>query len=321
MPTDGLRREAWDRLHELLRLADHGLGRMTPDQLEELGRLYQVAAADLAFLRTHQPDSVWVERLNSLLVRAYGQIYGERTASPARAWRFVSRAVPELLRAQCPFIALATGIYLAGFVAGFLAVFTGHAAALSPFLPSGLLAAGRHLHHTGGLHLPLVESPAMSSFIMTHNIEVSLAAFATGIALGLPTAYFMALNGLLLGALAAASESHGASLLFWSLILPHGVFELPATWIAGGAGFLLAAALIAPGDLSRREALALRGRQALGLLVAVLLLLVVAGLIEGFVTPSPLPPTVKLAVAVVGAALLVAYLFWPRRPFDEEVLP
>jgi uncharacterized membrane protein SpoIIM required for sporulation len=131
--------------------------------------------------------------------------------------------------------------------------------------------------------------------------------------LGVGTLYLMVFNGLMLGAIAGLCHTHGLDIPFWSFALPHGVIELSAIFIAGGAGFLLATALLAPGDLPRKQALMKRARQAGRLILGCVPLLVAAGIVEGFFSPSLVPAGVKFALAGVLLTLLLAYLLLPSK--------
>jgi uncharacterized membrane protein SpoIIM required for sporulation len=154
----------------------------------------------------------------------------------------------------------------------------------------------------------------MSSFLMTHNIGIGLLAFAGGVFVGVPTLWAMVMNGAMLGILGQAMSTRETGLVFWSLILPHGVIELTAIVVMGAAGFVIAGALLAPGARSRRDALVERGRLAVLLALGGGAMLVVAGVIEGCITPPAfIPPWAKLAFAALTAAAEVAYFgFWGR---------
>jgi uncharacterized membrane protein SpoIIM required for sporulation len=168
----------------------------------------------------------------------------------------------------------------------------------------------------GGTALPVGANAVLSSFIMTNNIKVSFGAFALGGTAGIGTAGLLFYNGIMLGELGAIFHRHGLALQFWAMIVPHGVIELTAIVIAGAAGFLVARALLAPGDRGRRAALAHYGREAVQLVAGCAALLVVAGLIEGFVTPQPwIPENGKLAVGAFTAVFLFALLI-----VNEEIL-
>ncbi len=143
--------------------------------------------------------------------------------------------------------------------------------------------------------------------IMVNNIKVGILSFALGFTWGLGTIFVLFNNGLMMGVLGAIFAAKGFALEFWSHILPHGVLELLAIFICGGAGLVMAKAVVKPGDYSRRDALLVQGRIALKLVLGTIPLFVVAALIEGFITPSLMPNSGKLTVA---AGSLVAFLFY-----------
>jgi uncharacterized membrane protein SpoIIM required for sporulation len=159
----------------------------------------------------------------------------------------------------------------------------------------------------------LLSSPGVSTMIMVNNIKVSIKAAAYGVSMGIGTALLLIVNGILIGGLSGMATEYKVDLLFWAVILPHGIIELTAICIAGGAGFKLAGALFAPGDLPRRDALRLAGSEAIQLVVGVALLLVIAGVIEGFITPLPLPPLLKIGFALITGVVLMLYLGTRRK--------
>jgi len=158
----------------------------------------------------------------------------------------------------------------------------------------------------------LAVKPLASSLIMTNNISVSFLAFALGMTFGLGTLYLMVFNGLMVGTLAGLCYSHDLGVPFWSFVLPHGVIELTAIFIAGGAGFLLGGALLFPGDLPRKDALLTRARQAGRLILGCVPLLVIAGIVEAFFSPIHVHAGFKFGMAGILLALLLCYLLLPR---------
>ena len=157
--------------------------------------------------------------------------------------------------------------------------------------------------------------PVASSAIMTNNLGVSFMTFASGITGGVGTVYMMIFNGLLIGVIGTACFFSGMSLQLWSFVAPHGVLELPAIFIAGGAGLRLAHGLLFPGFLPRRESVARAGTEAVKLLLGTIPMLFVAGIIEAFVSPTGLAVPLKFGMAASLFTLLLAYLFWkPTAP-------
>ncbi len=155
--------------------------------------------------------------------------------------------------------------------------------------------------------------PVASSAIMTNNMSVGFTTFALGITGGLGTIYMMAFNGLLIGVIGMACWLSGMSLQLWSFVAPHGVLELPAIFIAGGAGLRIAQGLLFPGTLPRRESLSRAGSEAVQLLLGTVPILIIAGLIEAFVSPTGLPIPLKFSLAAALFVLLNAYLFFGGR--------
>ena len=307
------RRPRWERLEKLLQSLERGKGRnLQPSDLPDVGRLYREATADLARLQTFQheaalPDDL-LDYLNHLVARAHGQIYRSPAPGLAQLRRFLRSTFPQTFRATLPWTISALAIFLLGFIYGLVA-----GTVDDTFIP---LVAPPHLIQQveGGkvwFDSILAVRPLASSTIMTNNISVTFLAFALGIIFGLGTVYIMAFNGLLLGTLAALCHLHGLSVDFWSFVLPHGVIELSAIFIAGGGGLLLGSALIVPGDLSRKEALIQRGRKSVQLILGCIPLLVVAGVVEGFFSPAHLPPWIKFLTAGLLFVLLLCYLMFP----------
>jgi uncharacterized membrane protein SpoIIM required for sporulation len=144
-------------------------------------------------------------------------------------------------------------------------------------------------------------------------MSVGFTTFALGITGGLGTIYMMAFNGLLIGVIGMACWLAGMSLQLWSFVAPHGVLELPAIFIAGGAGLRIAQGLLFPGTLPRRESLSRAGSEAVQLLLGTVPILIIAGLIEAFVSPTGLPVALKFSMAAALFVLLNAYLFFGGR--------
>jgi uncharacterized membrane protein SpoIIM required for sporulation len=307
------RRPRWERLEKLLHSLERGKGRnLQPSDLPDVGRLYREATADLARLQAFQqeaalPDEL-LDYLNHLVARAHGQIYRSPTPGWTQLWRFLRSTFPQTFRATAPWTLSALAIFLLAFTYGLIAGLVD-----DTFIP---LVAPPHLIQQveGGkvwFDSILAVRPLASSAIMRNNISVTFLAFALGITFGLGTVYIMAFNGLLLGTLAALCHLHGLSVDFWSFVLPHGVIELSAIFIAGGGGLLLGSGLIVPGDLSRKEALIQRGRKSVQLILGCIPLLIVAGVVEGFFSPAHLPPWIKFLTAGLLFVLLLCYLMFP----------
>ena len=328
-----LRREAWTRLEDLVDKAQkQRLAALSDAEIHELGTLYRRTSADLARAQTRysstQAGQELVRSLNGLVLRAHAQIYQAPPSqeSPLKSgWAWLLWGFPAAFRRHWKPILLAAILMYGPALAAYVAVWS-NPSNTRLFVPDEVVAkveerAKKKLTTGWGANTSykgLVESPAISSEIMVNNIRVSMMAVAFGVTAGLGTAWVLVQNGLMVGGLSGAATNANVDFLFWSVILPHGVIELSAICIAGGAGFVIARALYAPGELPRRDALRLAGAQAAQLLVGVALMLVIAGLIEGFITPTELSPTFKMAFAALTGVFLALYLMMRPQWFNSS---
>ncbi|MBW2302445.1 MAG: stage II sporulation protein M [Deltaproteobacteria bacterium] len=304
------RRPRWERLERLVRCFEKGeFSRREAGEILGLGGLYRDAAADLARLQASREEGMPPDELetflNQLVARAYGQIYRSSPPRWEKLREYLVRGLPEVFRETASWTLFAMGIFLLGFFHAFFAALSDPS-----FVP--LIVPANLIRQVEGGNVwfdhILAVKPAASSMIMTNNISVSFLAFALGMTMGLGTLYLMAFNGLLVGALAGLCHLNGLDLPFWSFVLPHGVIELTAVFMAGGAGFYMGTALFVPGDLPRKEALVSRARKAVRLVLGCVPLLVVAGIIEGFFSPAHVPASLKFALAAFLLLLLLCYL-------------
>jgi len=273
--------------------------------VRELALLYRQTAADLSSAREDPHSAALARYLNELLGRAHNLVYaGAARSRPAGMIGFLLRGFPRIFRETLPYTMAAFALFMAGAAAGLLI------ASVDPgferFILNGHMmdTIERREMWTHGI---VAVKPYASSAIMTNNIAVSLAACATGMLAGLGPIYIMLFNGLLIGVVGSATYRAGMAVELWSFVTPHGVLELPAIFIAGGAGLLLASGMLFPGTLPRRDAIAEAGARAIRLLLGVIPILVVAGIVEGFVSPTATPVIAKFAF---GAGLFVLFAFY-----------
>lgn len=269
--------------------------------------MYRQTAADLSTTR-EDPGSVPLARyLNQLLGRAHNLIYAGERARPRGILHFYATTFPHIFRRTFPYTFAAFALFLLGAAAGLLLVLADPG--FERFILGGPMmdTIDRRQMWTHGI---VAVKPLASSAIMTNNLAVALMACAAGMLAGLGTIYMMAFNGLLMAVVGAACHRTGMSVSLWSFVAPHGVLELPAIFIAGGAGLVLARAVVMPGTLPRLESIAEAGREAIGLFLGVLPLLVIAGVIEGFVSPTSVDPWMKF---LIGGALFVLLVFYVTR--------
>jgi uncharacterized membrane protein SpoIIM required for sporulation len=230
------RKDYWARLEVLLAQGGRGVSRLTHDELRELALLYRQTAADLSTARERRADAQLAAYLNQLLGRAHNVIYSGRPPRASGLGQFYTATFPQVFRATWRYTLAATILFLVGGVGG------ASIALADPGFERFLL--GGHMMDTierreMWTHGILTVKPLASSAILTNNLSVAFAAFAMGITAGLGTAWMMLLNGVMIGVVGAACFRAGMSLSLWSFVAPHGALELPAIFLAGGAGLLL----------------------------------------------------------------------------------
>lgn len=309
------KRAGWERLSLIVeRVKSGGLTRLSADELPALGSLYRRAAADLSYARAQGANPSLVLYLNELVGNAHGVLYSEDAGSGwERAGRFLTSGLPGVLRRRMAYVLVAVAL---GVLGAWMAYALVHhdPRQLDMFLPAQFRDSFEGWKEGFADHgdISAGEGLNFSSQLMTNNTQVGIVSFATGITLIGPV-YFMFYNGCVMGALIAVVQPTGHLASMWAGILPHGVCELSAIFICGGAGLVLGSALIAPGRYARRDALLVAGRDAVKMMVGTVPLFIIAGLIEGNISHASLPHWVKFTLAAAQFAALVAYIYAPRR--------
>jgi uncharacterized membrane protein SpoIIM required for sporulation len=311
-----------ERSATLSRLLDRvdrgGLGALSLSEVKDLCRLYRQVTIDLSQARTSGAEPEVVRYLNHLAARAHGRIYAAKRLDLRRLFEFLGGGFPRLVRRRGRPILAAVGLLAATALASYLAVVVNPELAYSLFDENMVQYENLRLEkqegeYKGNFTFSLSESPFVAVAIIGNNVRVAILSFAVGALACVPGVLLMAYNGRMLGTISGIVGNHGYLFGFYSLILTHGVLELTAICIATGAGFVLGWAVIAPGTLPRRDALKNAAPDAFGLLGGSVMLLVIAGLIEGHITPHA-PVSVRLCVAALSALFLVVYFgFCGRR--------
>ncbi|HEX5703626.1 MAG TPA: stage II sporulation protein M [Pyrinomonadaceae bacterium] len=321
MPLDRFinqRKNAWQRLEQLLELLDRmTMRRLHREEVRELGRIYRRTASDLAIARAESRDPRLINYLNSLVIRAHGRIYRANAQGGRRLGTFFARDFPRTFRRTWRYTATAFGVFLLFSAVAFFG--TRYDPNFSEF--AGITASwkARNTDQKRRWWERInLENQVESAGILTNNIRVTFYAFALGAMLGLGTLYIMALNGALFGSILALTYQAGYGNDLVTFVVGHGVIELTCIFIAGGAGLLIGTALVMPRDLTRADALKSRGLEAVRLIVGCIPLLVIAGIIEGFISPAPINPLIKFTVAGVTGIALYSYLFLAGRENDGE---
>jgi uncharacterized membrane protein SpoIIM required for sporulation len=297
--------------------ARRGVRRLGAAEIAELGRTYRATTSDLAYARGSEYDASLIEYLNRLVARSHAYVYGSVAESGgARLRHFFVRDFPTEFRRSFAYFAICTAITIACSIVAYVVIRT-HPADAYALVPKEIIPSEiRKSLHDSNFGFDRSFAPAMSAAIITNNVKVAVIAFAGSITLGAATVYIIASNGLMLGGVAALFTNAGFGYDFWATVAPHGVIELTAIQIAGGAGLLIAAGLLFPGRLRRRDAIAVNARRAGTLILGVASMLIVAGTIEGFISPQRWAPEVRIAIGTLTAVALVFYFGFAGREAD-----
>ncbi|HEV7860078.1 MAG TPA: stage II sporulation protein M [Pyrinomonadaceae bacterium] len=315
MPTDRFireRKDAWQRLEELLRLVDHSsLRRLHREEVRELGRIYRRTASDLAIARAESRDPRLVNYLNSLVIRAHGRIYHADSQGWRRVLDFFLRDFPRAFRRNWHYTAIIFAVFLIFGLIGFVGTWVDpDFSELAYVDPLWRYTINAHIHWWENLN---EANQIGASGIFTHNIRVTFNAFALGATLGIGTLISILRFGAQTGAVLALTYRAGFGNDLVTFMAGHGVIELTCVFIGGGAGLMIGSAILMPGDLSRADALKTRGLDAVRLMVGCVPLLVIAGIIEGFISPAIIHPAIKFSIAALTGLTLYSYLLLAGR--------
>lgn len=297
----------WRRLEELTDRSQGNAEALSEPELYEFGRLYQMATSDLALAQRDFPSQRVTRYLNQLVGRGHAVLYREEPLRRQQLQEFYQRTFPRLYRRLLPYTLASTALFVLPALTAFLLVWN-RPDAIYTLLGSGIERLVETVEE-GELWTDIAPSvrSAASTAILTNNIGVMFYAFAGALTGGILTLYVMILNGLSIGAVFGLLQAHGLSGGLAEFVVAHGFIELSVIFLAGGCGFYVADGLLRPGLHSRGAALRQRAREALQLILGSVPLLVLAGLIEGFISPSGLPWPVKLAVGLATGIALHRY--------------
>jgi len=309
------RRPHWDRLAALLAHSDAtGLNQLSRNELQELALLYRQVAADLSVLRQDATSRALALHVNQLLARAHHIIYSGRKTNLLTLFRFLRDEYPLIFQRNINYILASVAVSVAWGLLG-AAITNARPEFMRHFVGPAMIATmEQHKMWTDSV---VSVAPMATSAIMTNNLSVSFVTFAGGIVFGLGTFFALFQNGMMLGVIGAACHQYGMSLALWSFVAPHGSLELPSILIAGAAGFRLGHAMLFPGILRWKDSITRGGMEATRLVSGIIPLLVVAGCLEGFFSPSHAPIWLKFTVGALLFTLLNLWLFHPVKPATQ----
>src|SRR5262245_49552315 len=304
-------REFNQRIERFEQTRRRGLWRLAPEELTGIMEDYRFLVCDLARARSMGRNSGVVRHLNAIAVRAHSVLYRRLLDTSSSAKGSWVNLFPIAVRRHLSAIGLSALLFFGPAVISFVAVQL-HPELGYDLVPAGFLdfqpARQQSLHD-----IPSLARPIAASSILTNNIQVTLLAFGFGLTAGIGTAFLLIMNGVQLGAVAGWMTLKGNAGALWGWIMPHGGTELLAITLAGGAGFLLARAIIAPGEIRCAAALRRVAMPSLTIELGVMVMLVFAGVIEGFVSPSSIGFPARIAVLAATLTFWLGYLCFAGR--------
>ncbi len=295
----------WARLEALVEQANKKSKRISGEDLDELLMRYQRSSAHLSYVRSTYGDPQLTARLTRAVAGARAVIYGSQPRVRGALRTFFAATFPAAVWvARTQVLVAAIALLLPWAI---VAVWMMNSpAAIEAFAPPALREA--YINEDFEAYYSSAPAAEFSSKVFLNNIQVSFLAFVTGILFAVPTIALLVFNGANVGVAAGLFHDAGEGSKFWGLILPHGLLEITAIIVAGGAGLRMGWSMIVPGDRTRTQSLIQEAQRSVSIILGLIIVFILAGLIEGFVTPSPLETWARISIGVAAFVAFWSYI-------------
>lgn len=283
---------------------------LTTEQVREFAHLFRLTSHHLAYAKTHFPTGETVPFLNQLVGVSHNFFYVRERSSISDVWGYFTHTFPQTVRDTWRYWVVATAIFVLS------AIFMGAFVIGEPERIDMLLPGFSRVHAPDLTDTEYREwdNAHMTAFFITNNTAVAFNAFVWGILGGIGSVFILAYNGLIVGGLMGFLRQGGANMtVAYALILPHGVIELLAIFLAGGAGLMLGKGVLFPGEFTRRHSIVYYARKSISLIPGMAVMLIIAAVIEGYFTPLNIPAEYKLFFAALTGILFIGYIVGTRR--------
>src|SRR5438309_8229059 len=291
---------------------------LTPAQVLAMSALYRRATADLARAQRDWPGEPVHRYLNGLVARGHSVVYRRGGRVWGRIRTFYAETLPRTYRQAWPYVVASAALLFVPAIVAYFVVIANPDAAYGIASPALI---DRVHHHQLWTNIPPELRVEAAGLIMVNNIYVSMIAFAFGVVFGLPVIYVLIMNGINLGGLFGLTQAYGVSGGLFEFVIGHGVLELSIVIAEGAAGLMMGWALISPGNRKRSDALVIAARRAFTLLLGLSPLLLIAGTIEGNISPSDAPFAAKVTIGLTTGVLFYTYLLVVGRRARAEPAP
>jgi uncharacterized membrane protein SpoIIM required for sporulation len=318
------RQVEWDRLDALVRQAHRGLRTLSPAQIAQLSPLYRDVCADLSRAEAARYSAPLVDYLQGLTAAAHSVMYGGHArqrffgaeAGRARV-RVALEAFPRAVRRHRGAMLLSSLLFFGPFVVGFFLAFADPSFA-TRIAPEGMLRPLTEAYREGfDASRPASLDALMAGFYVQHNVGIALTCFATGLAFGIGSAFYLFYNGLSTGVIMGYVAAHGAGENILTFVVGHSSLELGAIVLAGGAGLVMGWSIVAPGEQTRVHSLQAAAREVVVIVFGAAVMLIMAAAVEGFWSASAVPSGSKRVVGGVLFSILAVYVVLAGRGSPE----